>query len=145
MPLKRFEGCWGCDVAVVAGVADCDAAALVPGVVEALPPNPKRPPPFAAVPAPRVWPEVAELAPNKLVVDGTGAAGVVDPNKLGFDCCGGAALPKRPPDGAAAPVVDGGVAAGVVLPKLNAGFAGAGVAAPEAVVAAGLEPNKFPA
>jgi hypothetical protein len=81
------------------------------------------------------------FAPNKLLVEGTGAAGVVDPNRPpGFETCCPAAAPKRLPPGGAAEL-DGGVAAGVVVPKLNVGFWGAGVAAVVTAVA-GLDPNR---
>jgi hypothetical protein len=81
------------------------------------------------------------FAPNKLFVEGTGAAGVVDPNSPpGFEVCCPAVVPKRPPAAAAAEF-DGGVAAGVVVPKLNAGFWGAGVVA-VATAVAGVDPNR---
>jgi hypothetical protein len=107
----------------------------------ALPTPPKRPPPplLAGVdefPPSRLGWSGFEL--NMVFVEGAGAAGVVDPNSPpGFEVgCPPIAPPKRPPAGAA-PLV-GGVAAGVVVPKLKV-FCGAGVAATDV---AGFDPKR---
>jgi hypothetical protein len=78
-----------------AGVVDCEAAVLVV-VDEGFPkPPPKRPPPVLAG-VEEVPPSKLGFAPNKLLVEGTGAAGVVDPKRPpGFEVCCPAVAPNR--------------------------------------------------